>query len=183
MPWVTWSPLLNPRHSQKCLTVHRSPSTNQRQSPSNLRNYITLKSEIFILSNCSRKASDNLFAMRSAVCMHAELPLTSAINMQKKIHWLPNISQAARVFVSHTISSLYQTTLTSKQTTEGSAYLKKKTFECLLDADLIFAMWLYSLFPGYLSSAKCFQHRLPKPETVRNVQNKRICKGEKQLFL
>ena len=54
--------------------------------------------------------------MRGAVCVHAELPLTSAINMQKKIHWLPNISQAARVFVSHTISSLYQTTLTSKET-------------------------------------------------------------------
>ena len=98
------------------LTVHRSRSTNQLQSPSNLRNYITVKSEIFILSSCSRKASDHLFAMRGAVCVHAELPLTSAINMQKKIHWLPNISQAARVFVSHTISSLYQTTLTSKET-------------------------------------------------------------------
>ena len=37
------------------------------------------------------------------------------INMQKKIHWLHNISQAARAFVSHTISSLYQTILTSKE--------------------------------------------------------------------
>ena len=65
---------------------------------------------------------------------------------------------------------------------QGSAYLKKKTFECLLDADLIFAICLYSSFPGYLSCPKWFQHRLPKLETVRNVQNKRFVKEKNNCF-
>ena len=132
---------------------------------------IQLFKESFWPSFCNEKCG--LHARRT------ELPLTSAINMQKKIHGLPNISQAARVFVSYTISSLYQTTLTSKETrlclSEGENLWMpswRRSYLCNMTLQLVPISPAQSDFStGYPSSKLCV-----------NVQNKRFVKEKNNCF-